>query len=233
MQIHASPRAERRPIEIYFTPTTVQPARDRRRPAQHLNPSFRLVRFQDRQDEILELRRAAYTSVGKLGPGRAKQVETDSRDERAWVLVAEEAGQLVACVRLTPPLPGPVQTQVQLWSRLNPDLPGTFELDYTEVSWACIHPDHQGRGLFWSLAAQMILAAAKLGRRYLIGGADDSLWSYWRRCGFRDTGFVYRHGLSDHAFRMIVFDTEAPRSSLALDPRLERELASSPIGLAT
>lgn len=229
MQAHAYPSAQSRSVDIYFTPASTQPTIHGLSPSQDLSLSFRLVRFEERRDELLELRRAAYGAVGKLGPGRAKQVETDSRDEQAWILVAEEAGRPAASVRLTPPLPGPVQTQVQLWSSLDPKLPRSFEHDYTEVSWACIHPDHQGRGLFWSLAAGMIQSSAKLGRRYLIGGADDHLWRYWQRCGFRDTGFVYRNPGSDHSFRMIVFDTEATWAPGELDPRLERELMG-PVG---
>ncbi len=201
---------------------TVRPHRQAHKEIGHraldtAQPHFSVVRFSQRQSEILELRRIAYAEAGKLGRGKAKTDETDSRDAEALVVIAEVTGQLVASVRLALARPGLIFDQS---CRFHGDLHSVPSgSDSVEASWGCIHPDLQGKGLFWLLAAHMLIEAAHLGRGYILSGTDVNLWSYWRRCGFRATGATYRYAHSDHRYQLIVLDIQAALAGRGIDPK--------------
>lgn len=184
---------------------------------------FSVVRNPERSAEVDELRRIAYGEAGKSGPGSLEAGEViDPRDLQAFVVIAEVAGRVVGSVRVIPPMPGPI---LHPECRLRGDtssLPPRSGL--AEGGWGCVHPDYQGQGLFWQLAAHMLLLGRDLGGTHLVAGSDVDLWPYWRRCGFSKTGVSYLgvHSGTEHAVMVIGLDALTSGRNMA--PEFSRVL---------
>lgn len=186
---------------------------------------FSVVRYPERFPEILKLRRTAYQAAQKFGPDTAESEENeeaDPRNLRSLTVIAEVAGQIVGSLRLTPPLPGPILHHTCKFSEPVQGLPPRS--DFIEASWACVHPGHQGKGLFWYLAAYMVLVTEQLGKPYLVGGTDASMWPNWRRCGYRKTGSTYRGALSDNTYWVMYLDVEEILAGRNIAPEFARVL---------
>lgn len=184
---------------------------------------FDVVRYPERLPEILELRRVAFGAAGKIAPGTPAAELVDSRDLRSSIVIAQSAGHLVGSLRLTPALPGSVLGQPELVGPL-PGLPATSE--YLECSRACIHPDHQGEGLCWDLAAHMLTTARKLGKPYLVAAIAPDLWRFWWRCGYRKTGIPYINvAFRGHENEVGVLDVAAALEGRTIDAKLARVLS--------
>lgn len=189
---------------------------------QHLEPpTLRVSRSLARLPEILELRRLAYGTARKISSDATPFDLADPRDWGSTFITAEVDGRLVGSLRLCRPLPGPLLDVDYRFEGSFDTLPHRGDL--MESSRACIHPDFQGQGLCWRLAAHMLLAAKDLGRPYLLGACTSELWNYWRRCGFRKTGVTARSG--DSEFSVILLDVEDALTGRGLAPELVRELS--------
>lgn len=186
---------------------------------------FSVIPYPERLSEIVELRHLAYTAANKLGPGTVETVETeeaDPRNRQATLVIAEDGEQIVASVRLTPPLAGPLFHHNCRFDGPVHGLPPRPE--FLESAWACIHPDHQGKGLYWELVAHMVLAAKRLGKKYLVGGTTAHLWPNWRRCGYRNTGTRYTGVLSTTELWVVVLDVEEVLAGHNIAPEFARVL---------
>ncbi len=189
--------------------------------AKHLEPpTLRVTRSLRRLPEILELRRLAYSAAGKIPADATAFDLADPRDWGSTFITAEVSGRLAGSLRLCRPLPGPLLDVDYRFDGSLDALPGRDEM--MESGRACVHPDFQGQGLFWRLAAQMLLAAKDLGRPYLLGACTPQLWSYWRRCGFRETGVTAHH--REVELSVILLDLESALTGRGLAPELVRVL---------
>ena len=183
-------------------------------------PVLRVTRSLTRLPEILELRRLAYGAAGKISSDANAFDLADPRDWGSTFVTAEVDGRLVGSLRLCRPLPGPLlDVEYRLDGPLDV-LP--HRMDLTEASRACVHPDFQGRGLCWHLAAHMLLAAAEQGRPYLLSACTPQLWNHWRRCGFRKTGVTARY--RDVELAVILLDVEETLVGRDLAPEFVRVL---------
>ena len=195
-------------------------------PSQHVltktsavpQPVFSIVGYPERRREILALRRAAYAASGKCGPDNATEENIDPRDFRAANVIAEVEGRIVASVRLTPPLPGPILQPSCALRGPTDQLPA--HSDFVEASWGCIHSEFQGQGLLWQLSAHMLVAADTFGRPYLLIGSDRQIWRHWQRCGFRKTGVTYRGTLSGNEYFVVTLNLNEVLAGRGIDPKL-------------
>src|SRR5262245_56890819 len=119
-------------------------------------------KYQDVAEELRMLRHRAYAQDEKISPEQRPEDFTDDWDARSTVLLAFMGRRLAGSVRVIPNVnvneirsvhgfAGPVPIPIE----------GSFALG--EASRLCVDPDARGRGLFWELAAEMILAASDLG----------------------------------------------------------------------
>ncbi len=183
---------------------------------------YSVVRYPERFPEILKLRRAAYAADHKDAGYDSDDAVTGPRDLQATVVIAESAGRIIGSERLNPPISGPI-----LYRNCRPEgplhkLPPKSE--FLEMSWGCIHPDHQGRGLFRSLSAHNLIAAEKFGRPYLLAGSSAKLWPFWRQCGYRKTGVTYRGAVTGIEHSVNLLDLAAVLAGRNIAPEFARVL---------
>ena len=186
---------------------------------------FTTVPYPERLGEILELRRAAYEAARKLGddPARADEDQAwDPRNPGSTTLLAEMDGRLVGSLRLSHPLAGSFLHHSYRFDGPLTNLPPRSEI--LEGSWACVHPEYQGQGLFWQLAARMVQFAQDQGKAYLLGGADDGMWPTWQRCGYRETGLTYQGRLTGTPHRLMLLDVAAVSEGHHICPEFARVL---------
>ena len=150
---------------------------------------FSVVPFAERKAEILELRSVAYEEFHRLGTYRQAENLTDPHDAPSSMVIAERDGMVIGSVRLAPPLAGPILNRYYpLCGSLSVLPPQTH---FIESGWGCIHPEHQGRGLFWYLVGHKLLAARAFGVPYIVGSTAESLWPLWQSCGYRKIELSY------------------------------------------
>lgn len=185
---------------------------------------FEVVRHGDhRMEEILDLRRTAYVEAGKVDPLIASSKMTDRRDRHAWIVIAQADHRIVGTLRLAPPLPGPILGCPELGESVPGLPPGS---DYLECSKVCVHPEAQGQGLFWYLAAHMLFTAREVGTPYLVGGIDRSLWHFWSRCGYRRVGASYlSRSLTGIQHWVGLLDVAASLAGRTISPKFAHLLA--------
>lgn len=149
-------------------------------------PRMRIVPYEECAEELLELRRLALVAAQQVTPGTPASAMYDPRDSEALIAIAELDGQLVGSLRIVPPLDDDVLFHPD--NRVLGTLVGLPpKSDYAEASKACVHPEYQGQGVFWHIAAHMILAGRQLGKTHLVGGTNPRVWKFWQRCGYRLT----------------------------------------------
>lgn len=186
---------------------------------------YRVVQYPERLDEVLALRRAAYGAAQKHGPDDAESAEGDGADPRnlrSSTVIAELEGQIIGSLRLAPPLPGPLLHHTCEFAEPVKGLPPRTE--FIEASWACVHPAHQGKGLFWSISAYMVLVAKQLGKPYLVGGTDADMWRNWKRCGFRKTGSTYLGAISRNRYWVMLLNVDEVLAGHNIAPEFARVL---------
>ncbi len=175
------------------------------------------------REAVLALRRLAYDTTGKLPLG-ARAAHLDGYDGWAIHVTAYNGAEVVGSVRVIPPVPGLPFSYARNF--LTPPGVSAASAGLVEASRMCIHPLRQGCGLFWPLAARMVLAAVELGGVTVIGGATHDFLKPWAACGFRVTGDTYQSrdfgGLPHHLFALdvsVVLRGEgiSPRFADALD----------------
>ena len=180
---------------------------------------YRVLQGLERYDEVLALRREAF------GVGHLAVTLADPRDRQASLIAALSGTRIIATLRLTPPLPGPLFHPATRFRGRVHELPARSEC--LESSRACIHPDFRGQGLFWQLAAEMVCTARDLGKPYLVGGADQNLLSFWTRCGFEAAGVTYGYpGGSIEKYRVVVLEVTRVLAGRGIAPELEQALAA-------
>ena len=175
---------------------------------------FKVIAFPERIGEILELRKITYEAAQKIAPNTHPIDLTDSRDPKASFVIAESGGRIIGSVRLAPPVSGPLLYPDAMLKGPLTHIPPKSQI--LETAWACIHPDHQGQGLFWHLAAHMLITAKTYGKPFLIGAAEPKLWNNWRRCGYQKTGVSFERATTGREYSVIVLELAAVFEGRAL-----------------
>ncbi len=187
-------------------------------------PRFSVLAYPERLNEILELRRVANAAADQLAPDISAAQLLGPRELAASNVVAEINGRLVGTVRLAPPIEG------FLLNHANPTLGPVRGLpkssEYLETAWAAVHPKYHGRGILWRLAAHMVITAQQCGKPFLVGGCNPSMWRFWQRCGYRETGIPYIGRNSPYVqYSVILMDVEAVLAGRGIAPQLAQALA--------
>lgn len=184
---------------------------------------FGVVHSPERLSEVLELRRITHLAAGQVEPHRTAAEMVEPRDLEATMVIAEQADQLVGTTRLVPPLEG---TILHCGCRLEgavDELPPKDEM--IEASSGCIHPEHQGQGLFWNLVAHAWNTAAQVyGRPLLVGACEDRLWPFWQRCGFCRVPVYYAGAVTGRRYQVMLLELAPVLEGQGVDRRLARHL---------
>ena len=163
---------------------------------------FSLFRSDERADEVLALRKLAFT--GRFGPEDLEKGISDPRENRARVVVAEDAGILIGSVRLIPPGPGPLlYPTTRFFGDVGSLAP---EAARAEAGWGCVHPKHRGTGLFCRLMEQTISAARAYEAETLILATLRQRCTFWRELGFEETEVSYRGAFSGAEYVVVSID---------------------------
>lgn len=161
-----------------------------------------MLRSDERADDVSALRRLAF--AGRFGPEDLAQGISDPRESRARVVVAEGERALVGSVRLIPPGPGPLLYPT---TRFVGDV-GTLAPDpvRAEAGWGCVHPEHQGTGLFRRLMKRTISVARSFKAEALILATRREHSAFWRSLDFEVTGVSYRGAFSGADYVVVSVD---------------------------
>jgi GNAT superfamily N-acetyltransferase len=157
--------------------------------------------------ELGALRWRAYVRDGKRSATSVPSDFVDAWDPRSEVVLARVDGALVGSVRVVPRV---TVAEIGEVHGFDGPLPLKDDQALGEASRLCVDPEHRGRGLFWTLAAEMIFLAKDLGIRRLVGGSTEALLPNWRQCGFGYLGVSYPFAsLNGSMHRLMVMDVDA------------------------
>ncbi len=192
-------------------------------PTMTTEPRFDVITYPDRIDEILALRQIANCAADQLAPDTSTAELFDARDLEASHVVAEMDDQIVGTVRLASPLEGFLLNSANPCVEPVSGLPNSSE--YLETAWAAIHPNYQGRGLLWHLAAHLVVTAKQRGKPFIVGAANPGMWRFWQRCGYRkmDVPYFGRSGRAPE-FSLIISDVDAAITGRDIAPPLAQAL---------
>jgi predicted GNAT family N-acyltransferase len=199
-------------------PASVEALRDA---GLHLTSAVRAVEFgfvrtEEEYRQVLELRRLAYTSAGKISKQTTAEETSDIYDTRARILVARYKGEIIASLRLIYHEPGD-RTEHEQFTTLPDDFPRKDEL--VEITRVCTHPDYRRSDLLLGLFKHAVLAVLQSGRRWILGSATPKLLHVYTRLGCRATAVKYRHeDLGSEEHNIFLGDTVAGLSGAAVGP---------------
>ena len=186
---------------------------------------LRRYKYEDVREDLQHLRHRAYLAANKIDSRQRAEDFFDDWDERSTVIVATEGSRLVGSVRV---IPGVTLTEIQAVHGFNGKVPIPIErrLALGEASRLCVDPGARGRGLFWELAAEMVLLAQDMEIQNLFGAATDNLWPNYSECGFTDLGVTYAFaGLNNSIHRLMLMSVPDVIAGCGTSSRFNQILA--------
>jgi hypothetical protein len=165
---------------------------------------------------IMQLRFEAYTADGRLTWQKTVRDMRDRWDERSVSVLIRVNGARAGSIRVTTSVEGeelsyPDPLTDGDYARLfgSTDMSRCLpeRKDYAESSRLCIAPSMRGKGLWYPLAAQMVILGLYSRRPFIVGSAIDELLPTWEKIGFERTGLRYlNEDISGRIHEMIVLD---------------------------
>lgn len=131
---------------------------------------------------VIRLRYEAYKANNRLTWQRSWKDMHDEQDERSIIVVASVNNKVCGSLRVTTSHEG------DILSYPKPNIPLN---QYVESSRLCINPCARGKGLWYLLAAHMVIVGHKTERGFIIGSAMDELVPTWSKIGFKKAGYRY------------------------------------------
>lgn len=184
---------------------------------------FTYVKSESEYREVLELRLRAYKAAQKIPVSAVASDMSDEFDSRARILCVKHKGRIVGSVRVMFHAEGE-KTHLEADGC---ELPKTMPKlsDCVEASRMCTDPDIRGADILHQLQAHMVLLAVKNGKRFIFGGAADSLVDMYVKCGFTQTGHFYSNeSLSNIEHEVIYIDTHKAVLGVGVGPRNWRKI---------
>ena len=183
---------------------------------------FSFVKTAEDYNDVLRLRKLAYSAGEKIDPNTRIEEMGDIFDSRARIVMARHMGKSVGSLRLMFHDPEDLMEHEQFTTLPN-DFPRKDEL--VEVTRVCTDPAYRGSDLFYALMKQMILAIAQSKRRWLVGSATVNLWPLYRKMGFHSTGIKYCHEhIGNEEHEIFLGDVPKMISGVGVGPALWNEL---------
>ena len=164
---------------------------------------FGYVRTDQEYRKVLELRRMAYSRVGKMPEDIPLTDVGDINDTRARILIGQYRGDCVATMRLMFHNPGdPFEHEKHV----------VFPTDFPrrdliiECTRACTHPDYRNGDLLFGLFRHGVVTALQSKRRWILSSATKSLLGLYKKGGAEVTSICYNPpelGGEDHFLFLI------------------------------
>jgi predicted GNAT family N-acyltransferase len=152
---------------------------------------FSFVRARSEYNEVLDLRKLAYSEAGKFDESEPSAKMGDVFDAKSKILIARHRGKVVGSLRITFHAPEE-KNEYQQYVELPKTFPGNDEM--VVLSRICTHPEYRGSDLLYGLMKQCLLTVLQSKKRYLLGGASDALIPLYVKLGFRRQHIFFRHG---------------------------------------
>jgi hypothetical protein len=164
--------------------------------------------------DVLNLRLAAYRSVGKVPATFTTGDMADRYDACSLHVVAHAGAIIVGAVRVFLPSNGGPVLQHEEWMALPDTLPSPFEL--AEPFKACTHPSRRGSGLLVTLIGEVVSLTLSAGRRWILFSATADLAVAYKRIGggcVASLGRTYLHPVIGVPHELMLADAAsfAPR----------------------
>jgi hypothetical protein len=186
---------------------------------------LRRYKYEHVREDLQRLRHRAYAAANKINPRQQAEDFVDDWDERSTVIIATEGNELAGSVRVIPDVTIPEIQAVHGFGGTVP-IPIERRRSLGEGSRLCVDPYARGRGLFWELAAEMVLLARDLEIQNLFGGSTDSLWPNYSECGFSDLGVTYPFSsLNNSLHRLMLMSVPDVIAGKGISSRFHQVLA--------
>ena len=151
---------------------------------------FTYASTEEEYRQVLELRKMAYSRVGKVKTDLSAEAMGDAFDKRSRILIAKTRGMVVGSMRLIYNGPNDKMEHEQYTT-----LPAAFPPrdETVEVTRICTHPDYRGEDLLVGMFAHCAVASLQSGKRWILGSATKKLLPIYERVGGKTTSVSYRH----------------------------------------
>jgi hypothetical protein len=165
--------------------------------------------------EVLNLRLAAYRSVGKVPATFTAGDMADRYDACSVHVIAHAGGIVVGAVRVFLPISGGPVLQHEEWMALPKTLPCS-PCELAEPFKACTHPNRRGSGLLLTLIGEVVSLTLSAGRRWILFSATADLAAAYKRIGgdcVTSLGRTYLHPVIGVPHELLLADAVmfAPR----------------------
>jgi hypothetical protein len=157
---------------------------------------FSFVRSSEDYEQVLELRRMAYSAEDKVPPETPAEEMSDLFDSRSRIVLCKLRGRVVASARLTFHEQSDLleHEEYVAWS---PDLPRRDES--VEVTRACTHPEYRAARLFFPLLSFIVMTALEARRTWVITSSTTDLLEVYERVGMTRLGTTYANPMLNNA----------------------------------
>jgi predicted GNAT family N-acyltransferase len=152
---------------------------------------FGYVKTAEDYRSVLDLRKLAYSKVGKVGSEVTPESMGDVFDTQARIVKATHQGRLVGSLRIMFHSPDET-TEYEEFLDFPPEFPSKADLVVSSRN--CTDPNYRGSDLVYGLIRQLVLTTLQSGRRYILGGSSEELLPLYKKLGFEPTGVFFEHG---------------------------------------
>jgi predicted GNAT family N-acyltransferase len=174
---------------------------------------FKYVRTESEYQQVLELRKLAYGSAGKLS---SEESVSDIYDSRSRIVIGVYRGRVVASTRL---IYNELDDKMEHeeFVQFPEDFPRKDEI--CEITRVCTHPDFRGSDILMGLFRYVAITVIQSHRKYILGCATEELLPLYRRLGFKAIGMSYKHAaLNNIEHHIILGDVAAGLSGKGVNP---------------
>lgn len=151
---------------------------------------FSYVKNKAQYEQVLELRKLAYSSVGKIEEDIDSAEMADEYDARARILTVKHQDRIVGSVRLMFHNDYD-ETDHARYVSYPDSLPSITKV--AEASRLCVDPSQRGSDIGYELLNHMFLTSLKSDRRYVLSGAAKKEMKFYEKVGWRKTGITYQN----------------------------------------
>lgn len=184
---------------------------------------LRRYNYGEIKEELQQLRKRAYTADGKINSDYPAEQFFDIWDDRSTVIAALVGDQIVGSVRVVPNVS---IEEIRYVHGFEGNIPVDIKCELGEASRLCVDPSQRGQGLFWELAAEMVLTARDLNISNLFGAATENLCRNWFECGFTDLGVKYPFSsLNNSLHRLLLMSVPSAVTGNLISDRFRQVLS--------
>ena len=183
------------------------------------NFKFRYIKTEEEYNKVLELRRKAYTSIGKIPENTESKELAAPLDKISRIIAAYHGSKIIATAALSFPHSEYIQLDTER------TLPGGYPRDLPpkksiiEISRLCIDEEYRRSDLLIRMIEHIYKVLLASDRKYFLTSSDKSLWPLYKSLGFKKTLYSYDHPTFKGIIHdIIILDKQVGISSKKLNP---------------